>query len=78
MWRECGHWRIGAFEEYPELSEQPFEHVYERAPDALLAWVLAAGPHAVVRWLWDFSLYVRHRSKAEGRNFGAQTFAGAT
>lgn len=78
MWRDCGRWRIGVFEDYPELSGQSFAHVYERAPDALLAWVLAAGPHAVVRWLWDFALYVRHRSKAEGRNFDAQPFACAT
>lgn len=67
MWRDCGHWQTGEFEDYPELSNQSFAHAYERAPDELLAWVRAVGQHAVVRWFWDFALYVRHRSKAEGR-----------
>jgi len=70
MWRDCGQWQTGEFDGYPELSNQSFAHAYERAPDALLAWVKAVGRHAVVRWFWDFAHYVRHRSKAEGRDLG--------
>ena len=39
MWRDCGDWQTGVFEDCPDLSNQSFAHAYAHAPDELLAWV---------------------------------------
>ena len=69
MFREFDHWQTGTFGGCPELSQQSFAHVYENAPPELLEWVRDEGPHAGIRWVWDFARYVYKRSKEENRNF---------
>lgn len=67
MWSNCDHWQTGTFDAFPDLSHRPFAHVFAHAPAELLAWVLRESSRAGLRWLYDFALYLRMRSKAEGR-----------
>ena len=67
VWGKCDEWKTGTFGDFPELSQQTFAHVYERAPVELLTWVLDKANGAGTRWLADFFRYVHMRSKAEGR-----------